>query len=687
MKKINYYLGALALASLSLGACSSDKLAGEEPNGPDNNVERKLYVNVSIQGENIGSRAAEDDGNPVAGSDFVDGTDGTNGTVPESKVTSCYLVFYDGGGNVVGQTRLNDQPTEGNTNITVETDGSIKKIVELTVAQGQANPEYVMCYINPANPADLQNPLSVIQTITREAAVNGDKNNPTSFPMSNSVYYLTNAGTATPQVAVPLEGKVYNSYDEAETAQEAGNTTNIYVERYAARLQMEGIATPTAYTTTNGDANLSYVGADYTANQEVALNFVVDGWTLNGEAKNTYAVKSLRQPSATGAILPNNYTWADANTAINGADGNWVWNNPDYHRSYWACSPVYFQSQYPEVLSDYQGHDDEYNQVFLPWNSIAAEGYHPGADGKEAPRYFKETTVGTRGLTSNNPNAAVASVVIAGHYNMTIGTSTVEAPTFYTFIQNNANKPSIYFSANNDNNDAASAVGNNTMSMQKRFLIRCMPIFYKANSVPMSITDATDLAKLATSTDILRPSDAVLLMAGQTTEEGGTPTEPEKMAARFRTLQFTEEALEDGTLDGLYIVDNGALKSIVATVTDANTQVTLDKANYILWKMAGTCVKYDMGAGFFNIPVRHYGYYRASNNGEAIDVAKSSVGDYGVVRNHAYTINVTKIEGLATGVGSKLDPIIPPADTKDIFMAYTINILRWAVVPTQDVEL
>lgn len=540
-----------------------------------------------------------------------------------------------------------------------------------------------MCYINPANPADLQNPLSVIQTITRESAVNGDKKNPTSFPMSNSVYYLTNAGDVTPQIAVSLAGQVYDTKEQAQNALDAGNTTNIYVERYAARLQMQGIAEADPYVTTNGDANLSFNG--FTP-LNVTLNFKVDGWTLNGEAKNTYAVKSLRKRSATGGILPDNYTWTEAQNAINGTKNGWEWNNPTYHRSYWACSPVYFQSQYPEVLSDYNGHGDEYNQVFLPWNSIAAEGY----TANEAARYFKETTVGTEGLTSNNPNAAVASVVIAGHYEMTVDGTTTDAPTFYTFIQNNDNKPSIYFPANNDNKDAAGVVGNtvnpNIMSMQKRFLIRCMPIFYKltdGNNVPMSITDATDLEKLATSTDILRPSDAVLLMAGQTTEEGGTPV-AEKMAARFQTLQFTATACDNG----IYIVDNGVLKQIVKTPAEgATNQIDLDHANYILWKMAGTCMKYQQGAGFFNIPVRHYGYYRSGNNGQTIEVAKSSVGDFGVVRNHAYTINVTKIDGLATGVADKTDPIIPPADTKDIFMAYTINILRWAVVPTQEVEL
>ena len=98
-------------------------------------------------------------------------------------------------------------------------------------------------------------------------------------------------------------------------------------------------------------------------------------------------------------------------------------------------------------------------------------------------------------------------------------------------------------------------------------------------------------------------------------------------------------------------------------------------------------------AGFFNIPVKHLGYYRQSNNTTAatnaatIEVADASVGDFGMVRNHSYQINVTKIEGLAEGIGDKANPIIPPADTKDVYMAYRINVLRWAIVPVQNVEL
>ena len=68
---------------------------------------------------------------------------------------------------------------------------------------------------------------------------------------------------------------------------------------------MQGIATPTEYiTATTSDAALGAA-----TEVEVELNFTVDGWALNGEAKNTFAVKSFREASTDGQILPNNYTF------------------------------------------------------------------------------------------------------------------------------------------------------------------------------------------------------------------------------------------------------------------------------------------------------------------------------------------------------------------------------------------
>lgn len=668
MKKINYYLGALALASLSLGACSSDKLAGEEPNGPDTKTERTVYVNIAVHGDAAGSRASASNGNPEDNA-----TDFGDPVGNEGKVNSCYLVFYDGTGNVVGEIAQVNGSFESVAvgNGTVES--RLQKVVPVTLQAGQENPTQVMCYINPANPSDLQNPLATVQTITRDAVtIPGTDGN--LFPMSNSVYYDATNGLKM-AVKIPAES-VFTTQEAAQAALTATNPTNIidiYVERYAAKLTMQGIATPTEYiTATTSDAALGAA-----TEVEVELNFTVDGWALNGEAKNTFAVKSFREASTDGQILPNNYTFTGLNAEINPNGGDWTWNNANFHRSYWACSPVYFQAEYPEVLNDYD--PTVMNQTFLSYNDVInGKGFK--AD-DTAPHYFKETTVGTHGLQSANPNAAVASVIIVGHYSVTVNGTPTPEPTFYTYVRGTNGNPTVYFEGTG--NDAASTVAGG-LSMQKRFLWQTTVLYKNTaaegaapNYVRMSAGVLDDLHAMVGATRIERPTDAVL---GET-----------KMASRALTLQLTGD-----NLTGIFINDNGTPKQIVADNTenfDEATQVKLTRANQILWQNVGSCNKYETGAGFFNIPVKHLGYYRQSNNTTAatnaatIEVADASVGDFGMVRNHSYQINVTKIEGLAEGIGDKANPIIPPADTKDVYMAYRINVLRWAIVPVQNVEL
>lgn len=58
-----------------------------------------------------------------------------------------------------------------------------------------------------------------------------------------------------------------------------------------------------------------------------------------------------------------------------------------------------------------------------------------------------------------------------------------------------------------------------------------------------------------------------------------------------------------------------------------------------------------------------------------------------MVRNHTYDIEVESITGLGTGIGTPTDPIIPPAESKDYYVKYKVNVLKWALVPSQKVLL
>lgn len=159
-----FLYGTLALG-LVFTACKSDDLTIGENNG--NGVAetaQTLYVKMAIKGGNqAGTRAAGNDGNPVEGTDFDPG-------LGESEVQKAYFVFYDNNGNVVGdyvQVELKDPQSASTADGTVEK--YYQSVVSVGIRKGENKPTQVVCYINPTTPVDLTKPLYEIQTVTRKA--------------------------------------------------------------------------------------------------------------------------------------------------------------------------------------------------------------------------------------------------------------------------------------------------------------------------------------------------------------------------------------------------------------------------------------------------------------------------------------------------------------------------------------
>lgn len=683
-----FYYGAMA-TGLLFAACSSDNLSEPSGNGPAD-ADKTLYVKMAIHGDVADGTRAGNAGDPEDNAtDFDPGTG-------ESGVKNAYFVFYDANGKQVGDVvsiTLTDPVTE-NVGETVEK--YYKNVVPVSIKKNDLNPAQVICYINPISPASLQNPLSTIQTVTREKVeytADGSK----YFPMSNSVYYLNNTADA-PQIAVPINEKtqLFDTKEEALAAND-GEAIDVYVERYASKLtfSVKENATYTTYVTATAEA-----GGDETV---VKLDWKPSRWALNAEANETYVVKSYRQPSATGQILPDNYTYADANTALNGTltDANsWKWNNASYHRSYWACSPAYFTEKYPEVAGDVNKYN--LNQTYYTYEDVMKgdKGYVQNA---ATPQYFRETTVGTAALQGGNPQAAVPSVIFVGSYEVTLNNAKVivknadgvdDNPSFYTYVPGSNGNALVFF--NNKANSADSEVAGG-VSMLKRFIQQTTVLFTNEgtaenpNYVALNTKDTKVMENLVASVAVIRPDDKVLTAAG-TTEDG-----PMKVPARQRTLQIQSLT----SLNGVYIATGSGYKTIVADDAEgfnSTTQVRLTEANRILMQQVGFANYYENGHSYYNIPVKHYGWYRPGNpnrtkneegayvDNAGIDWSKVMVGDFGMVRNHSYNIQVNSIKGLATGIGGK-EPIVPPADTRDYYVAYKVRILKWAVVPQQNVDL
>lgn len=729
----SYFYGAISLG-LILTACSENSLV-EPGNGPLE-ADQTFYVNMTIHGDNMGTRAAKGDGTPV---DNATESDFEAGTGTESKINNAYFVFYDKDGLVVGDivpVDLNSATqAPGADGTTVET--VYKSVVGVSVRKGENPPEGVICYVNPVSPSSLQTTLAMIQTVTRER-VTTPINNETIFPMSNSVYYLNNQAGTLPQVMVPInkDKQLFTTEQEALNSTEAEKVVNIYVERYATKLKVtaEGEGMNVPYETRSTVFTAAGVPAETPAT--VVLTFNPSNWALNAETKTSYVIKSFRRESADGQILADNYNYGLLNYRINPADpmnvetgtnvvggimtnGAWTWNAPAYHRSYWGMSPAYFQDTYPEVASDVAAIGaSSLQQTYLTYNQVTGSNgaTKRGYSATDAdPKYFKETTVGNKALNGPNPAAAVASVIYVGKYTLSVnGTDVADDTNFYTYLKGNVTvdskteqRPYVYFESNEDGNSAVTG----GESMLKRFCYQSTILFAhneKTHAIEELGIENSESYKKMTSCLAVQPisqevKDAVSTI-GTTAE--GQEAKAFKLQANAVSLQIT--TAEAAQAADLLIASGNGYKHICADnvaedeeITDAEGNIVkygtikISKANAILMQQVGFAYKYTAGMAYFNVPVRHYGYYRTGNpnntpvNGTmpAFNWRLVRVGDFGMVRNHSYDVKINSITGLASGIANASDPIVPPAATEDYYVSYSVNILKWAVVPQQVADL
>lgn len=713
------------MLALGLASCSDDKL---DNGGSDvAEIDHTMYLNVAISSTNgFGSRAYED--NAYEGGDTPEFDEG----IPvESTIGTAYFVFYeeelgpDGKtgtgkpGKQVGEIAVVSNLTT--TDVTDDATGSVTKscisVVPVSVRKGDHEPKFVMCYVNPVTPANIQNPIDYIETLTRQEVTTGSGAN-MRFPMSNSVYYDADGNLV--RATEIGNGKLYNSEAEAkEEAEKNGDNARvqIFVERYAAKVN---------FSVAQSDAAIPGYAAGE-GEEKFTLKFVPEYWAVNAEGKTSYITKSYRAQAAGGAILGSNYTYAAANSAINtrfesatsgastllAATDQWAWNNAGLHRSFWGCSPAYYSTLYPEVASDIDPtNPDKYELIYLTENQVR-NGYGNLVSGTNAKLtdYFRETTTGTVGLTSKNPAAAVPSIALYGKYTITpttTGATALPANTsFYTYMKNSDGNANIYFDVVSKETDAnGAAIGNSAVtdgtSMMRRFIDQLSVLVKRTGEgttedpyvfTQFDPSKTPDLQYLVSNLTIKRPVDAVLT-SGVT---GEAVEDQVKLAARRRTIQLNAAPTADQTTAAGFTLCYASGNSYVP-VTTAN----LTDVNKIIMQNVGYADYYNQASAYFNIPIKHLGWYRKGNlnrtgkteNGTTtytdnttINWNNVMVGDFGLVRNHVYSINVTTIKGLGTAIADPTDPTVPPAETTDYFVAYRLNILNWAIVPTQNVDL
>lgn len=636
MKKTNFLFGAVAALAMggAFTACSDDAI--DNGNNKVAEADQNLYLRVAIS-QPTGSRATNDATN------FEDGTDA------ENKVSAMYFKFYDLNGNPVDTQTATEyefvDATDENPSV-----GKVKEaIVKIGLQKGANYPAYVMCFINPVNFDEINAESAAKMQDLRNKQRYDYKSNSGDFAMNNSVYYGNDAVSGAPNVKIsgtPITAdKIYAT--EA-AAKEGESTVDIYVERYAAKVKFsiaEDAVKP--YSTGNG----------YT------LTFNPEAWTINADANSMYGVKRYAATDGDGAPIP---TLDQVYKML----GGWnTWNDAPLHRSYWACSPSYYATAFPQVSDNIADHAEDgtgagtlvgdYKLRYYSYNQvIATTGAGAGvtkfaaeADGTLPCKYVMENTMGADAFASLNPKAAAPSVLVVGNYTIANGEASIaEGTKFYLFDTN------LYF-------DAVPATGAKTdaQTMLNKFLDINQILAVDENGTLLNSTNVADA--VASSFVVEHPALAI--------------RQQQAVPHRFVTLQ-----LNSVPAGALYYKPNGS--SVWVPVTDE----VKDQVNTLLWQQLGVAYAYTAGKAYYSIPVQHLGMTENTVDESPIvdnkvDWTKVRVGDFGLVRNHVYTLGVSEISGLATGIENLDYPIVPPMDADNYWIKYRIKILNWRIVPAQ----
>lgn len=695
MKKINFLFGALAALAMggAVTACSDDDLDKGIDNGVAE-VDQTRYLSVAISTPSIaGSRAADD----APTGNFDDGSKN------ESEVDEIIFVFYDGAGNPTATMKTITDEKLANGWTDSYTDANVTRfwssVIPVELTQGQTIPSYVMCYVNPIDKTGIDRmTLAEVEADTRVRIKGAGANG--KFAMSNSVYYGNNPISGANDVrmmATPIvESQLFKTPGEAQEAVEAADpeaagVLQIYVERYAAKIGLNMLPTaikPYAVNVKDGD---NWVPKN--------IIFTPKCWRPNAIDMKTFITKAF----STGKQLPldptKTATFQEMTTAFTNSgmpgEGLTGWNDPDNFRSYWACSPSYFANAYPKVSDNITDVTDNGGAYPYALKYFTYTEFVTGVESTENPAEAGITWDPTNGFNAN-----------PGSYNAG-GTTNVASSGYFYSRETTASIDNIKNSEMNSKAVVASAVivGNYKLEGEAANadfylygVLNGRPNYYTAADIKAAMIEnqlvlfndeeCTDPATTANLFVVEHPKASVRQVTIPAETEGEEDeVVKENVPGRLVTLQLSAVPQP-----ALYFNNNGTIEAI--------DEDNIDAANRLLWKTVSTAQMFHNGLAFFSIPIRHLGYGKNVNDANAPltsspDGASANVynwgnmrrGDFGVVRNHVYTLNVTEIKGLGTGLRSDDQPIVPPMDPEDYWIAARLNILSWRVVPAQGVIL
>lgn len=619
-----------------LASCSADAPDTGNQGVADKSETRYLKVNLVNAGGD-GTRAIGD----------TPETDYANGTEAENKIRTVDFYLYDADKNYhshvpMGLTAAVDptKPSDAQQTAKPSVHGFYEANVPINLVQGEKMPQYVICIVNAVHSDNFYEGLSMEQAQAEllKSFYSHEEGGNKYFSMNNSVYYGRDEVTGLENqliMATPFDTNKLLTMTELEKlpADKVEDVVvDIYVERYAAKV--------------NFSINEGAV-KKFTAANGIELEFTPSKWGVNAYEKEFFFLKSFRQANGAGLdFMP----YADLNDILFPG-----WNKPGHFRSFWARTPGYYKDNYPLVADDIL--DEAEAGADYPY-TVYYQSANTAQNTIGQPQYIIESTLKGSRLTGQDmpdqylPLTSIPSVVLVGQYK--IGG---QVKTFYTYQKNADGQPEIY-AANDGDIDGVKTIHDRLLETQT--------VVLKQNGAGYTPVRKSDLVAGSNTFVVEHPKKDVRTGL--------------KVGGDLVTLQV------NGANSGFYYYDSDTKQ-----YTQINSTEAINKANRLLYQNLGGAHAYIDGMAFFSAPIQHWGWYRENNDNKELPMAdwdwsKMKTGDFGIVRNHIYTINIQTIAGLGTGIISTDDPLLPPTDKVSYAVKFRVNIQKWATLPIQNWE-
>ena len=665
--KIKYLLIA-ALAGVALVGCNKE--GGADVNdGKDTN---NFYATFNIVA-------------PASSSDTKADDDGfAFGTAEEAAVQNIRFIFYRNGskvaisatdnftlsgytvGHVTGNTNDPESPfawTDGTAG------GSVEKIAQAKVIlrSNGARPNEVLVFMNmdatDFTPIAEKNTLAEALEETNDISATGTKhhnefyttiNGTNYFVMSNSAFF--EGGTT--------EKRAYDIPSNAikDSPQEAvdNDAITLYIERLAAKVEvnLSAVKDGVTFPTTGDGALVTSTGEKITVTP-----LAEDSWSLNAVQRKTYWTKNIGYDvTALGLTNGEHRTyWAvDPNYNVMSSDYDHIFPNSAYqHNDIMQDWEIYYYNT-NEILSHSDKKIDgdptsEATTAALTSVSLADKGttnFNKTADYYEK-QYALENTVGTE--VANYRRTATHVIVLA---QATVG-DTKKQVDLYRYNNN------IYEEA----------------EWKEAILthVKATCDFYTSTDgivfTPISVNDFE--IKKAVEKELAAGENVRIVKCDRRNSDGRVSLFLTS-AARGKTWYYNIAPIPTAKIDSgtgvVTFADATEAATYVKEITESfdDASGTLPNLNNKLADAVSGIIEatnaYSTGLLYYCAPIEHL-------------VAKSGtdpkVGNYGVVRNHWYSITVSDIKGLGTGIYDCSEPIVPGDKTPDYYLAAKININAW----------